>query len=499
MGVSKAQEVDVNIVGSSSPLGRYPKISQERTYNMFISDGWLINFAGFKKQIEVEQTGTGRGLFNSIRGGFIIAVIGAHVYQITDTFTVVLVGTIGTSSGDVFMDENLANQICIVDGVNAYVYNYVALTFNVQNLQINGAGPTITPNYVSYHNTFFLFGSAPTSLQNPAFWYAFQPFTGTPPTPAGTPDLQFVSQFSVQTKPDFALAVKRLPGRGNHVLVLGSAVAEVWNQVGGAQNYARVSSLNIDKGLVSTASLAASEEWLCWLAQNENLDISIMAFNGSVAERISTDGIDYILSKIQFPLQSSGFFYRQGAHLFYQLTFSNPVDNLTLIYDFMTKQFFHLSDEKLDFHPARQIVFFIDRTLFVSLTDASIYQTSTDFLTYDYSTSPTSVGDEIPRIRICKSIQMPDTSRFRVGQFTFWIEQGVVPQNAPTAARVDMSVSKNGGQSFSNVVSKELNPVGHYRNQIRWWRLGQANEFIIQLRFYGFQRFVCNDGKASVY
>jgi hypothetical protein len=124
-----------------------------------------------------------------------------------------------------------------------------------------------------------------------------------------------------------------------------------------------------------------------------------------------------------------------------------------------------------------------------------------------------------------------------VGQFTFWIEQGVtdtylispdnivcdgllitetggnaivtelgIPMLSQTGScievfnipRVDMSFSKNGNQSFSNIVGKELNSRGKYRNQIRWWRMGEANEFTIQLRFWGYQRFVVKDGVAEI-
>jgi hypothetical protein len=161
---------------------------------------------------------------------------------------------------------------------------------------------------------------------------------------------------------------------------------------------------------------------------------------------------------------------------------------------------------------------------------------SPEFVTYDYSTDPHTVGEEIPRIRICKTIRKEDTSIFRVGLFTFWIEQGVnqyyltddpvgcqgfviaqnddfiIAQNGnsiitqdfscdenPYIPRVDLSFSKNGNQSFSNVVGRELNPSGKYRNQIRWTQMGQANEFTPQLRFWGFQRFVCDNGIAEVY
>jgi len=526
MPVAMAEEVPVNVVGSST-FGRYPKISLEKTYNMFISDEWLINYAGFKKQVEVLPSGEGRALFRSVRGGFLIAVESSTVYRLETNLAPIFIGQIDTNSGDVYMDENLTNQICIVDGESAWIYNYVTHTFTKQTLMF--LGNVITPNYVSYHNTFFLISSAIDSI-NSQNWYAFERDTDS--------TIKFNTQFTLQTKPDTALAVLRLPGRGNNVLVLGSTVGEVWTQVGGTENYRRVQSFNIDSGVVAVSTIAASDELVCWLSQNENNAPCIMVTDGGSTKRISTDGIDYLLSTIKFPDQSTAFFYRQDGHLFYQLTFYNPADNLTLIHDFSTSLFFHVSDEDLNYHPARQVVYFNEDTFFISLNDASIYRMNNSLVTYDYETAVTSIGEEIPRIRICKSIRKKDSSIFRVGMFTFWLEQGVntnfvvnpddlicqgllitqegdgfiltqggdqilaqdgicaVDANRP---RVDMSFSKNGNQSFSNSVGRPLNPAGKYRNQIRWWRMGQANEFTIQLRFWGFQRFVAQDGIAEVY
>lgn len=484
MGVSKSQQIDVKIAGGSA-FGRYPKIDISKTFNMFVSDGWLINYAGFKKRNNLSPVGKGRGFFNSIRGGFLIAVVGSNVYKIGLSLIPNIIGVIGTDKGDVFIDENLANQICIVDGDDAYIYNYSipSPNFVKQNLSFH-------PSYVCYHGTYFLFGSSTNNL-NPQLWYIYQFDTNT--------TIKKVLDLSLQTKPDSALIVQRLPGRGNNVLVVGSTVAEVWTLVGGSQIYVRVQSFNIDNGVSSIASLAANEDYICFLAQNENNAPFLMVTDGSSAKRISSDGIDHLFDQIKFPKESTAFFYRQDGHLFYQITFYNPVDNLSMLYDFTTQTFYNVSDQNLNYHPARKIVFFNEQTYFVSLNDGSVYEMDTDLLTYDYDTDKDSIGDEIPRIRLCNTIRKPDSGRFRASEFTFWIEQGVVPENAPTPARVDMSVSKNGNQSFSNVVSKELNSSGNFRNQIRWWRLGQANEFTIQLRFYGFQRFVVTDGRLSTY
>jgi hypothetical protein len=424
------------------------------------------------------------------------------------------------------VDENLSSQICIVDGETAYIYNYTTGTFTKQTLMF--LSQPIKPGYVCYHNSFFLIASSKTSI-NPQNWYAFERDTDT--------TIKFNTQFAVQTKPDFALAIKRLPGRGNNIIVFGSAVAEVWGQIGGTQNYQRVQSFNIDSGVVSISTIAANEDMVCWLSQNENNAPCIMVTDGASSQRISSDGIDYLLSTLEFPEQSAAFFYRQDGHLFYQITFYNPKDNITLLRDFTTNLFFYASDEKLNFHPARSVVYFNEDTYFISLNDASIYRMNNNLETYDYSKEKGTLGEEIPRLRICKSIRKQDSSIFRVGFFTFWIEQGVgnvyylkYPNTCnglmlteeggyiltedgenilvedgecttlvPNVPRVDMSFSKNGNQSFSNVISRELNTVGQYRNQIRWHRMGQANEFTIQLRFWGFQKFVASNGVASVY
>jgi hypothetical protein len=494
MGVSNSQQVAVTVVGSST-FGRYPKISLEKTFNMFISDEWLVNYAGFQKQIDILSGGQGRGLFNSIRGGFLIIVILSTVYKLEINLTPLIVGIINSEEGAVSIDENLSSQICIVDGEDAYIYNYVDNTFTQQSLTFNSSA--ILPNYVCYHNTFFLIASSPESL-NPQNWYAFQFATNS--------TISVNTQFAIQTKPDVALAVKRLPGHGNNVLVMGSTVCEVWTNTGGLQNYSRIQSFNIDNGLVSVPTLAANDKYICWLSQNESNSPSIMITDGSDSgtQRLSTDGIDFILSEIIYPQQSSAFFYRQDGHLFYQITFYNPVDNLSLIYDFTTAKFFHVCDENLNFHPARQIVFFQENIYFISINDGSLYIMDTNLLTYNYSTDPNSVGAEIPRIRICNTIRKPNSERFRVGEFTFTLEQGVndyllpVPLGA-NGPRIDLSFSKDGNQSFSNIVSRHLNISGKYRNIIKWERLGQANDFTIQLRFWGFNRWIISNGIASIY
>lgn len=518
-----ALQIPVNVVGSST-FGRYPKTGSALTYNMFISDGWLVNTAGYKLTRvfqDSEGDGNGRGFFHSTRGDFLIAVINSDVYKLGINLEPIFLGQLDTDVGEVFMDENLNSQICIVDGQNAWIYNYAvpALTIHKQTLD---AG--LIPGYVTYHNTNFLFGNVRKDAPG-AYWYAYR-FNNAGSPPADQLIIK-VGDLGLFTKPDFALAVKRLPGQANNVLVFGSTVCEIWTHIGGNQNYRRNSSVNIDYGCISVSTIATCDQYTAWLAINEDNSPIILYYNAEGIQRISTDGIDYLMDNLVAPQESTALFYTQDGHLFYQLTFFNPADDLTLLYDFNTKQFFNLSDYDDGHHPARKIVYFKNTPYFISLKEAALYKTDTSLTTYNknLSSNPLEwnplINYPIDRTRICDGIEKPDSGRFIANTFVLTIDQGNDPnvtglslaqagipaqdfgyQN-PTALtyqpRVDMAISKDSGTTWSNYVSRGLNPIGKRKNILSWGNLGNSNDLTIKLKFIGLSSFIINNGIVEVY
>ena len=178
----------------------------------------------------------------------------------------------------------------------------------------------------------------------------------------------------------------------------------------------------------------------------------------------------------------------------YQVTFQK--DNLTLAYDFNTKLFFYITDDALNYHPARQVVFFRNNYYFVSFNDANVYQFDTTSTNIQYSDTDIR---QIPRIRITPPFRLPSQRNFIVRSAGFTIEQGQLnPENGATAA-VDLSISRDGGQSFGNSVRLNMNLSGDYKSRFIWQRLGIANDTTFQFRFSGFGRFVCFDGTVEVY
>ena len=74
----------------------------------------------------------------------------------------------------------------------------------------------------------------------------------------------------------------------------------------------------------------------------------------------------------------------------------------------------------------------------------------------------------------------------------------IIATITPTAARVDLSVSYDGGQIFGNDYPYILNPNGVRQNRLTWWNLGIANDLICRFRFYSFGRFVAYDGEINI-
>jgi hypothetical protein len=289
----------------------------------------------------------------------------------------------------------------------------------------------------------------------------------------------------IQTKPDLAVAAIPAPGRGNLLYVFGETVTELWTDTGAQLfPYERSTSINIDYGCINQATIAFNENIVVWLASNEKSGPAIMMMTGGDVKRISNDGIDFRLAQLTAPNDSYGFLFRQDGHLLYQITF--PTDNLSYVYDFNTQMFFTLCDPNMDYHIAKRVAFFNDNYYFVSINDGNVYRLSSNITTFD--------GAEVPRIRVCPAFRLPDQSNFIVNSLGFTLEQGI----SADIERVDLSVSRDGGESFGNSYGVWMNPLGVRKNKLTYWNLGYANDFTPQFRFWGQGRFVAFNGTLEV-
>lgn len=485
----------LDIVGGSN-FGRSPKINASRTYNMIISDGFLVDSYGY---VFVGKLGVieGRSIFGSTKGNFLLAVVDNIVYRVTvakniniefDPVSAQKVGEIGSFSGGVFIADNDVSQMAICDKSRLYIYNYAT---NVFEQAVLPSG--VIPGYVIYKNSSFIIVDLLTN-----FWYISEPgdglnwFWG----PSGTP-----VQGAIQTKPDLGVAVISIPGAGNNILVMGHTVGEPWTNVPSTLfPYQRSTSSNIDYGCISSETIATLDNLTVWLSGNETSGPVISALRGGSLEQISTDGYNFRFSQLTHPQMSCAFFIRIAGHLLYQLTFYHPDDNFSLIYDFTTQQFFDATDENLDHHIFRDVARLDGRYYGVSLNDGNIYQLDEKTYVYDYGPRG---NFEKPRIRITSNIRALNNFRFCLNRVTILIEQGndpniIIPEPS-YQPRVEMAVSKNGGYDYSYTAHRELQRLGKRQNITRFDRLGSGNEFVLKFRFRSKGPINVGEGLADIW
>ena len=529
------QNIPLQIAGGTH-FGRYPKISKEQTWNFIVSDSWLVPYAGYKNVLTLSPTELGRGIYSSFVGGFMIAVVGSEVSKVsasptTGLLSSAVVGILLTNIGDVYIAENNNTEICITDGVAVYVYNYTTGTF-LQSVQ---SAPTSTqfifpftnPGYIAFQNGRLIIactGSTNWVLSGPNMATVW----GITPSQVG----------SIQSKPDYAQAAVPMPGGGNNLLVFGRNVTELWQDTGREAlfPYIRASTFSVDYGCLNAATVAHLKNYVVWLAVNEQSGPVLMKSEGGVPEAISTDGIDFQLGNLTNPENCTGFLYQQDGHVLYQFTF--PDDNISYAYDFETKLFFNVSNEELNYHIAREVVYFNNTYYFVSLTDGNVYEFDTLFTAADYGN-----GDvrSIPRIRITPPLRLPDQRYYIAKSLGFTVENGqpnkfrtvTTYQNAdvvidtegatniateggtlictenripePNATYiyasevVSLAVSRDGGETFGTFWGKDMNPTGKFKSRFIYQRLGHANDSTYQLRFNGYGRFCVTDGLVEIY
>lgn len=425
----RSQPFPINITGSST-FGRYPKMSSEKTINMFVSDNWMVPYAGYKSVLHSSDFGNaveGRAIHTSTKLNKLVAIFDNRVYLIDLTFdqlnhnitfsSVVQIGLLQTSRGICYITENNKPQIVISDNHLIYFYD-PTLTPHFQVAKRNATDPiSFTPGFIDFHDTYILCAASNDTFEGGAN-NTWRLGTIDPVTKRLVFEDDSATVGLLQTKPDNTQAVVRFPSRGNMVFVMGKTVAEPWFDVGYQLfPYQRSPSFNVDYGCLNPATIASVDENVAWLAQNEKSGPIIVYSDGGTPKKITTDGIDYFMSQMQNPSDSRAFMYRQDGHLFYHINFYT--DNLSLFYDFNTQKFYHASDENGHFFIADAIAFFNNQYYFVSHKNANLYAFDTVYTTYD--------GLEIPRTRICRSARLPSQEYFIANDVGFTIEMGETP------------------------------------------------------------------------
>ncbi|NTU69255.1 hypothetical protein HGB13_00280 [bacterium] len=502
--VTTAQELPVVVAGSCT-FGRYPKISDEETTNMYVADNWLVPFPGYKCILDKEDFGydsTDTVIFKKIYKSSKIFVSGLS----DKTFYVVV-------NDKIFVfDSDYLDPIEITDGA----HKLPSIDTKIYSIAENSSGQIIFC-YGSEYDVIGVLTQHITGL--PTFENVTTPYRFTNIT---YQDGYFIGVVKNSTEWRLALANELttwptsanflskadilqcclpLPGKGSQLFLIGSSHIESWVNVGSSLfPYQRNTGYSIDYGCLSTESIAYGDEVVVWLGYSANMGPVIMYSDGGAAKSISTDGINYLLSTVTNFKYCNGFLYKDSGHLFYVL--NNSADNpFTIAYDFSTDKFFFLTDENGDNYQVKDPVFNENGYFFLRERDdeqarpGGVYFMSSSLNTYGYIKD--SAGFVIPKHRTCNHLRFSDSSTFIVNNLTFTIEQGNA-EGTTLSPSVELTVSMDGGKTFSyKAISYMLNKASGL-SKIMFWNLGYANDAVFRIDFISEGRVAATNGLASI-
>lgn len=414
-----------------------------------------------------------------------------------------------------------------------------------------------TAGYITFHDTYFICAASDDTFYSPAAnntWRLSSQNNGLV--------WQDIAQTVglLETKPDNTQAVVRVPSKGNMILVMGETVTEYWFDTGAQLfPYQRTNQGSIDYGCLNPATVASMDEIVVWLARNEKSGPIIMYTTGGELQKVTTDGIDFEFSQLNTPEDAQGFIYRKNGHLFYHINFYT--DNISYVVDFTGNKIYNACDQNLNYYSMGQVVWFQNQYFSITKDNGNLFVFDTVFSTYQtVDALDAKVEHEIPRIRVCDNFRLPSQDYFILNDVGFTIETGntdyqfqnrgpvylttedgkllitedsgeimmqmenenfiqfennnlmiseqvgsgffnLIGENdniVPVTPRVDLSVSWDGGKSFSSDYPYVLPAIGKYRNKLQWYQLGLGNDVVLQFKMWGIGKFVCNQGIANI-
>lgn len=349
-----------------------------------------------------------------------------------------------SSSGPVWMFNN-STQICIVDGVTAYVFTVATgILVQITDAAFDGSSSG------AYQDGYGLF-TKPNSQK--WFFSSIDDFL----------TFDALDYYSKEGKPDNIVCIfsdHREPW------IFGNKSIEVWYNAGGDNSssanptFARNSGGLLEFGCSAAGSVAKWDNSIAWLSDKGQV-LRAVGYNAQV---ISNDMFGREVANYSILSDAIAFSYTDQEHEFYQITF--PSADTTWVLDAKTKLWHKKrsfkSDGTFGRHRANCYAFMNNIHYVGDYNNGKIYKMSTDYL--DDS------GEEIQRVLYSKDMNFGlQRQPFPSVQIDFLpgvgLENGLDPQAM-------LQYSKDGGSTWSSELWRSVGKIGEYTKRAIWHRMG---------------------------
>jgi hypothetical protein len=268
---------------------------------------------------------------------------------------------------------------------------------------------------------------------------------------------------------------------------------EVWENAGIGTNlpFRRNNAALIEYGTPAIGSIAVSFDRMFFLAQSRDGIGPFMEVSGAQANQVSNRALNTqlaIWSTLGQVSDCRAFMIQENGVIFYRANFTAA--NHTFIYNASFSNPSTNSDEDLlwheeetlegNRHPTQTHAYFNGINYAGDYANPILYQVSA----IAYSNN----GENIPRTRIIRPIMNPGSCRRRVDRIFFDMVQGSISlDDVVSTPFVYLSISKDGGQSYGNMLRLPFGAVGQRTFRTIARKLGvipRGQAFVCKLQFY---------------
>lgn len=427
----------------------YTHIPESQT----ITDASVFGVSGIGEIGEAGANDFCRGLHAV--GDRVFGVMGSSLWELSKPSSFVFTDLGHTIEGEdkVFMADN-GYQLCILapdynNTFNAYIFDTETDTFT----QISDAGFDGPANSLAYSDGYFIFSKADSNN-----WFISDLRDGL--------IYNALDRGSAESDPDPIQVVAPLRGI---VFVFGSQTFEQNQNVGGAAfPYVRINSGTYNKGCDAPKSITEVNNMLVWIGSGVNEQPAIWATSGGPPEKLSTASIDTILFSggIEPVRKAWVTKWAERGHSFVGFTVPGIC---TVVYDFATNLWHRREsiDRDQAIAPWR-VSAMVDGFSTIIVGDSYTGKIGSYDKSFFYEYDQT--------VRGCFTTPPIDNGGkpFSVNQVQLVCQTGFVPHNGQGSDPViRMSVSKDGGITYSPEISRKMGQIGQYYFPVTWPCLGR--------------------------
>lgn len=384
-----------------------------------------------------------RGWYSS--GDYAYFVAGNSFYRLDNAGNHTIVGTIGSSSGNVYMSSN-GFEIFIADNTSDAYYYTIATNTLAQSDSPQLVSSTFLDGYI-IGNEFNTGKYYISGLYDASTWDA----------------LDFAS---AESSPD---NINRVFTDQGGCILFGLFTTEIVGNTGGEDfPFGRV-GYPIEWGLYALDSVAKVGDGLAFLARNRLGQAQVVIMNGYTPTRISTHDVERLLNDSTTLEAASGFSYMTNGHIIYALNAGGK----TYLYDTASGAWSFGKSQGVDRSIFDKSINLLNRTLVSHYNTGKIY--ILDDAVFDEAGDPLVMS--VTGTHIFGSGEQLSLSEIFVD-----CETGV---GATTGQGVDpqmmLQISRDGGHTWGTEHWRDMGAIGDYLTRCTWYRMGRGYRLTVRV------------------